>query len=494
MNRKRGNDYIIKSTSEWEDINNRDTVIPEGCICLEVSENNSLNVKIGDGKRTFFRLPYISNESVNLADYAKISYVDEILSDIEFELPVASTDSLGGVQSGSNIVDPTGLTPVPIIDGIPYYESTNSSPAGDELGLVKSGGDIDIINGEMTIRDGSHNHAMSEINELQDALDSKVDKSDIGSPNGIAELDDSGRVLSSQLPSYVDAIIEGYFVDDKFYRDDLFVDEIIGEASKIYIDVVSSRTYRWSGERFVLIAGDIVLGETSTTAYRGDRGKTAFDHSQFIGNPHGLTKADIGLGNVDNVSTNDQILTYTKSTTPLPLISGEKLTTSLGKIAKSVDDNIDHINNNLIHVSSADKTRWDNKADKVNTGTASVSGTTKLYNTTGDNSDGAITQMALTALLDEKTSKSTVSNVIVSGSGWNGDDIPYTQTVSVVGVTQSNMVEVTIPGSITNEQLTELVNAQVNKVDQSTDAITLYSYGTKPSINIPITVVIRGDI
>ena len=174
--------------------------------------------------------------------------------------------------------------------------------------------------------------------------------------------------------------------------------------------------------------------------------------------------------------------------------SGEKLTTSLGKIAKSVDDNIDHINNNLIHVSSTDKTKWDNKADKVNTGTASVSGTTKLYNTTGDNSDGAITQMALTAILDEKTSKSTVSNVIVTGSGWNGDDIPYTQTVSVVGVTQSNMVEVTIPSSITTEQLTELVSAQINKVDQSTGAITLHSYGTKPSINIPITVVIRGDI
>ena len=46
----------------------------------------------------------------------------------------------------------------------------------------------------------------------------------------------------------------------------------------------------------------LALGETSSTAYRGDRGKIAYDHSQTTGNPHGTTKTDIGLGNVDNTS------------------------------------------------------------------------------------------------------------------------------------------------------------------------------------------------
>ena len=46
-----------------------------------------------------------------------------------------------------------------------------------------------------------------------------------------------------------------------------------------------------------------VLGETSSNAYRGDRGKIAYDHSQIIaGNPHNTTKADVGLSNVDNTS------------------------------------------------------------------------------------------------------------------------------------------------------------------------------------------------
>ena len=49
--------------------------------------------------------------------------------------------------------------------------------------------------------------------------------------------------------------------------------------------------------------GNLVLGETSSTAYRGDRGKTAYDHSQTTtGNPHNVTKNDVGLGNVTNVA------------------------------------------------------------------------------------------------------------------------------------------------------------------------------------------------
>jgi hypothetical protein len=50
----------------------------------------------------------------------------------------------------------------------------------------------------------------------------------------------------------------------------------------------------------------LALGETESTAYRGDRGKIAYDHSQITGNPHGTTKADIGLGNVNNTSDLDK--------------------------------------------------------------------------------------------------------------------------------------------------------------------------------------------
>ena len=57
-----------------------------------------------------------------------------------------------------------------------------------------------------------------------------------------------------------------------------------------------------------------ILGETSTTAYRGDRGKIAYDHSQITGNPHGTTKANVGLGNVPNIdATNPANIIQTSS-------------------------------------------------------------------------------------------------------------------------------------------------------------------------------------
>lgn len=48
--------------------------------------------------------------------------------------------------------------------------------------------------------------------------------------------------------------------------------------------------------------GGLILGETSVTAYRGDRGKAAYDHTALTDNPHAVTKAQVGLGNCDNTS------------------------------------------------------------------------------------------------------------------------------------------------------------------------------------------------
>ena len=65
----------------------------------------------------------------------------------------------------------------------------------------------------------------------------------------------------------------------------------------------------------------LVLGETSSTAYRGDRGKTAYEHSiKTTGNPHNTTPSDIGLGNVDNTSDlNKPISTATQNELNLKL-------------------------------------------------------------------------------------------------------------------------------------------------------------------------------
>jgi len=116
-----------------------------------------------------------------------------------------------------------------------------------------------------------------------------------GANNGLAELDGSGKVPSSQLPSYVDDVLE--------YAN-LAAFPVTGTTATIYLAIDTNLTYRWGGSSYVEISPSLALGETSSSAYRGDRGKIAYDHSLLTsGNPHNVTKSDVGLSNVVNSDT-----------------------------------------------------------------------------------------------------------------------------------------------------------------------------------------------
>ena len=91
-----------------------------------------------------------------------------------------------------------------------------------------------------------------------------------GANSGVAELDSSGKVPSSQLPSYVDDVLE-YASTSAF--------PATGETGKIYIALDTNKTYRWSGSAYVEISASLALGTTSSTAYRGDYGNTAYIHA-----------------------------------------------------------------------------------------------------------------------------------------------------------------------------------------------------------------------
>ncbi len=147
-----------------------------------------------------------------------------------------------------------------------------------------------------------HNQADGKVYKIQASvlasfINAAVSQADIldalSAPYGVATLDSGGRVPSAQLPAYVDDVLE-YATASAF--------PATGESGKIYVALDTNLTYRWGGSAYVEISPSLALGETSSTAYRGDRGKTAYDHSQTSGNPHGTSKADVGLGNVDNTS------------------------------------------------------------------------------------------------------------------------------------------------------------------------------------------------
>ena len=87
---------------------------------------------------------------------------------------------------------------------------------------------------------------------------------DVGSANGVAGLDASGKVPSSQLPSYVDDVIEGYYYNGAFYSDSSHTTQITGESGKIYVDLSTDTTYRWSGSIYVQISNPIDIDSTLT--------------------------------------------------------------------------------------------------------------------------------------------------------------------------------------------------------------------------------------
>lgn len=93
---------------------------------------------------------------------------------------------------------------------------------------------------------------------------------------GKADLVD-GKVPASELPSYVDDTIEGYYYEGGFYGNSSHTIKITGETGKIYIDLTANKSYRWTGTVYVRIDECPAFGETQGTIYEGDKGKANAD-------------------------------------------------------------------------------------------------------------------------------------------------------------------------------------------------------------------------
>lgn len=133
------------------------------------------------------------------------------------------------------------------------------------------------------------NKLQTNINNLEKKHDDFVATK--GKANGLASLDGNGLVPSSQLPSYVDDVIEAYAVYDvsetgklsniKLYSDPDHANPITGESGKIYLNITQdepSYQFRWSGTQFVdSNTSSLILGEVTGTAYDGGKGKALAD-------------------------------------------------------------------------------------------------------------------------------------------------------------------------------------------------------------------------
>lgn len=175
-----------------------------------------------------------------------------------------------------------------------------------------------------------------------------------GSASGYALLGSDGKLPSNQLPSYVDDVLE-YTNKAAF--------PTTGESGKIYVDLTTNLTWRWSGSVYIEISPSLALGETSSTAYRGDRGKIAYDHSQLTAsNPHGTTASQISSTATGDVSAtnvqsaiaelaSEKLSTTTAATTYAPInttladnaASSTLPTTTIGSLVSKIQQVRDYL-------------------------------------------------------------------------------------------------------------------------------------------------------
>ena len=192
-----------------------------------------------------------------------------------------------------------------------------------------------------------------------------IDESRIGAANGVASLDASGRIPASQIPGGFDNIEE---------YDNLAAFPTTGEEGKIYVAKDTNLTYRWTGSQYVEISPSLALGETATTAYRGDRGKVAYDHSQVSGN-----------STIHHTHANKELLDTYKQTE--------------ADLANAVSKVHEHSNKDVLDgITSAKVTSWDGKEDAFD-----VLPTTKGGTGTNAASKSALTSSLINSLSTESS-------------------------------------------------------------------------------------------
>lgn len=281
-----------------------------------------------------------------------------------------------------------------------------------------------------------------------------------GTANGVATLDASGQVPATQLPSYVDDVLEGYYkvADGKFYREAAYTNLLAAETGKIYVSLDTNKTYRWTGTTFVYItsgAVDSVNGLTGVVV---------------------LNKSHVGLSNVDNTADSAKsVLSATKWTTVRSIgLSG----------VTSTAQNIDGSGNVTIPVTAVPATLLTGTAAINTTGSSAKLTTPRTISATGDGTwnvsfDGSANVTSALTLAATGVTAGTYDEVTVDSKGrvvaGNNSVKSYTTaisgTASVIHNLGTRNVDVTMYDTVTFYKIDGRIKlTDLNKIDIEFDS------------------------
>lgn len=228
-----------------------------------------------------------------------------------------------------------------------------------------------------------------------------------GANSGVATLDATGKVPASQLPSFVDDVIEAA---------NFAALPAEGEGGKIYVTLDDNKTYRWGGTAYAEISASIALGETAGTAYEGSKGKANADAIAAH-----TANTDIHVTTNDKTAWNAK---YDKPSTGIPKAD----------LAQGVQDSLDLADSALQASDIA------GKADKVSGATAD--------NFAGLDANGNL-----------KDSGKNAADFATAAQGTKADTAIQSVKVNGTALTPdaNKAVDIEVPNRVTSEELAAFV-------------------------------------
>lgn len=246
------------------------------------------------------------------------------------------------------------------------YESQNLQD-----GVYVKSSETKIINSATTSSAGAMS---SEDKQTLDAVKTTyIPLNQKGVANGVATLDENALIPSSQLPSYVDDVIEcfatftknedGSLSDILLYEDEEHSISIIGEAGKIYVDITVRTVYnraieegidpimtlaeeqavfgnyqfRWTGTQFAVINASTVIGTIPGTAFDGGRGKQLEDLVNVI-NGSNSTEGSFRKADSDLQATINESISLLRDDINENVTSISEITNQINTINSNIQD------------------------------------------------------------------------------------------------------------------------------------------------------------
>lgn len=196
------------------------------------------------------------------------------------------------------------------------------------------------------------------------------------------------------------------------------------------------------------------------------------DHIHDYNNPHRVTKAQVGLGNVPNSTPSNMTITFTRATSLANLVSGKSLSTLFGLVAKAVADLIAHLAASNPHkitaaMIGAATTSHKHSAADITSGTLPIT-------------RGGTGVTSLASLKTTVNRKITFANYTITAAGWTD---AKTYSLEATYAKTAYHVEVSLAKTATIDQQKAFAKA---KLVGDKDNNILTALGKVPTINVPV--------